>query len=282
MFISKDDISDEIKQKIASEINSGATAFVAKMWTKESKVLENSYTLRWFSPTLELKLCGHATMASAMALFDHSLKTTGNYMNEIKFVTKFCGTVEAIVNNNEEPITINLPINDCQPLNKSMNPWIEDMIKTTLGPEIDFNSIEDIQYSIGTKYLLLKLRDESETEELIHKISPDFQKLLKIETNGSVIAIIVTEKPIQTKNVDLLCRLFCCWLGFDEDYVCGSAHTVLAPFWRREYKKNGIEKERLINKQCSQRGGTLICDIIGQRVELTGKTKTFVKGFIEV
>ena len=80
----------------------------------------------------------------------------------------------------------------------------------------------------------------------------------------------------------VLISSFAPWFGINEDPVTGAAHTVLAPFWNRHYKKNGIEFRELVGEQCSRRGGTVVCKLIGDRVQLIGRTKTTVSGVLKL
>ena len=253
-------------------MNLSETAFVANAWTKGSKQANNTFTLRWFTPTIEIELCGHATIAAARALFDSHLKGSDN---TIKFETKFKGTLEAI-RFTENDFSIDLPLNDCKPIDRNKNLWIEDIIENTLGSEVTQNDIKSVELSEETKYLLIGLKDS--VEDLISKVSPDFDKLLRIDTKDTVKAVFVTQRPKDDKSIHFYSRFFAPWLGVNEDPVTGSAHTVLAPYWMRQYKQNGLEIKELIGKQCSKRGGIVCCRIDGDRVHLRGTTRIVVTG----
>jgi PhzF family phenazine biosynthesis protein len=256
-------------------MNISETAFVANAWTKGTPVEPNRYTLRWFTPTNEVELCGHATLASARAVFDRELKNSTN--NTIKFETKYKGLLEAVVNSSLNIITLNFPVNDCQPLDTGSNPWVSDVIKHTLGPNLSPDLIVGVEYSSGTKKVVLRMKDTPESDGVIYQVVPNIDELLKIDSNGLCRGVCVTQKA---ESVHFLSRYFSPWNGIVEDPVTGALHTALAPYWKREYSKIGVQLKQLIGKQCSSRGGVIICEIIGDRVQLSGSTTPVVSGVL--
>ena len=276
LYIIKDDISDEIKQNIATEMNLVTICFVAKAWNKDSNIENKTFTLRWFTPTTELLLCGHATLAAARAVFDNLLQET-DY--SIRFHTKFKGIVEARTNSNRQTIALDFPSNDCKPIDLKTNPLIENIIRNILGKDLTLNQVKEIEICKEIKYLLVCLEDG---DDLIFKVSPNFSQLLQIPNNSLVNLVIVTQRPKDQANINFNSRVFAPWLGVNEDPVCGSAHTVLAPFWKRQNEKSGLQSDKLVGKHCSKRGGIVICKVFGQRVQLSGQVKTVVKGILKV
>lgn len=201
-------------------MNISETAFVAKGWLRSSsKDSLSHYTLRWFTPTDEVELCGHATLATASVLFDRMEKTLNsaeNKINKLTFETKFKGILEAMIDWTTKSIYLNFPTNDCSPLEKSHNSWIEDIAKNTLGPQLSSSYLQDIQYSSGAKKLLLRLKDSPESDKLIYKVMPNFDKLSKVNTNGLVRGVIVTQKSDNIERVHFLSRYFAPWVGVNE------------------------------------------------------------------
>ena len=260
-------------------MNISETAFVANAWTKGSNETTNQFTLRWFTPKNEVNLCGHATLASAKVVFDRLHKHSENKSNEIQFKTKFKGTLKAVLNSSENTITLDFPLNDCESVDRKTNPWVEDIIEQTLGPELSEDIVQEVEYSKGTKKLLIKLKDSTESEKIISRVEPNFEKLLKIQTKGLVRGVIVTQKG---QRVHFLSRYFSPWNGINEDPVCGSAHTVLAPYWKRQLETSHNHIDQLIGQQCSLRGGTVFCRIVGDRVLMSGKTRTVVNGVLKL
>ncbi|CAL8080162.1 unnamed protein product [Orchesella dallaii] len=288
-----DDISDDMKQKIAAEINLSETAFVSQGWTKDHKLMtaEGSQlyrrTLRWFTPTNEVQLCGHATVASTKALMEAEL--TDKYLDPatknvtVNFESKNRGKLGAAVSKDNGRITLNFPSNPTHKLNKSEHPWIDEMIVTTLGERVSPEFVEDVQYSPGTKILLVRLSDGLTHAEL-RQVSPDFKKLLRIDTGDFVHDIIVTVKGVspsegEDAGPNFYSRFFAPWDGVDEDSVTGVAHTVLTPYWTQEFsKKESREIGILFARQHSTRGGNLYCTLLGDRVNLAGEARVVIKG----
>jgi PhzF family phenazine biosynthesis protein len=201
-------------------MNISETAFVAKGWLRSSlKDSLSHYTLRWFTPTDEVELCGHATLATASVLFDRmeqTLNSAENKTNKLSFETKFKGILEAMIDWTTKSISLNFPTNDCSPLEKSHNSWIEDIAKNTLGPQLSSSYLQDIQYSSEAKKLLLRLKDSPESDKLIYKVMPNFDKLTKVNTNGLVRGVIVTQKSDNIERVHFLSRYFAPWVGVNE------------------------------------------------------------------
>lgn len=228
-------ISDELMQQIAMENNLSETAFFVEDGDK--------YQLRWFTPTTEVDLCGHATLASAHVLFEH----LGYDKEEIRFS---CNSGELSVQKEDGRLVMNFPASE---LNISAVPDI-------LEEAIEIPSKELYR---DTDYLYVV-----ENEEQVQNLNPDIRLLKKADVRG----IIVTAPG---KEVDFVSRFFAPGAGVDEDPVTGSAHTMLTPYWSKE-----LGKRELVARQVSQRGGTVYCKFLGDRVELGGTAKTFMKGTI--
>ena len=257
-------------------MNLSETAFVTKGWNKDTKTEETRFTLRWFTPTKEVELCGHATLASSRAIFDVFSKEKSSKSSVIRFDTKFKGIISARLA--QELLTIDFPLNESQPMDKTQS-WIEAIVRFTIGLKLNQEVVQEIEFSKVTQKLLLRLKDVSNPEETIRLVSPDFDKLMTIDTNDMVRGVIVT---IRSDQVHFLSRYFTPWNGINEDPVTGAAHTVLAPYWKKQFEMMGTEVQELIGYQCSQRGGTVVCRIEGERVHLSGKTRPFLSGIIDV
>ncbi len=206
---------------------------------------DNLFEIRWFTPVAEVELCGHATLATAHVLFNH-LRYKGE---RLVFESVYCGKLE--VYKKEEYLTLNFPV---------------DKIKPTLPPDHLFQSLGRKPLEIWkgkTDYLLYY-----PSQEDIEEIKPDFVLLKKIETRG----IIVTAPGYE---YDFVSRFFAPYLGINEDPVTGSAHTSLVPF--RAHRLNKPEFEA---RQLSTRGGFLKCQLMGERVLISGKACTYMIGSI--
>ena len=229
----------EIMQKIANENNLSETAFFVKD--------DDFYDIKWFTPEIEVDLCGHATLAAGHVMFEHLgfNKTTipFNSNSGALFVSKF-----------QDKINLNFPQTPVTPLQSDVD-W-----EAILGvkPSQVFQAGPDI---------LTLYNSESEVVAL----SPNFEALKKVTTRG----LIATAHC--KKRFDFVSRFFGPAAGINEDPVTGSAHTALTPFWGKR-----LQKKAMRAKQLSKRGGLLYCQLIekGNRVLISGKAVTYMKGEI--
>jgi len=304
-----DDISDDTKQKIANEANLSDTAFVSLRWTKPTSDEEEEpepsnnisafasgrnaiiirRTLRWLTPTSEVPLCGHATVASTKALVATLLDKEPELKEEkdeilIEFESRFRGLLGATFDCKSERITLNFPSSPCMPLYAEGEKWIEQMIEATLHPELTADSIQDIQYSPSAKIALLRLGDHLNENDL-RRVNPDFLRLKSVENCDDMFGVLVTVKgrnpDVENEQPHFYSRFFAPWYGVNEDPVCGAAHTVLTPYWTKEYF-NGFG-ETLLARQHSTRGGNLYCTLVdSERVTLGGEARIIIKGELVV
>ncbi|MBU1718121.1 MAG: PhzF family phenazine biosynthesis protein [Bacteroidetes bacterium] len=232
-------LSDDTMQKIAMENNLAETAFYVRQGDK--------FELRWFTPTIEVDLCGHATLAAAYVLF-----YLENYPeSEICFYSPKSGNL--IVRRQDDFLTMNFPTDIVE--------HIDLFSDLTAG----FNQKPIEALKGKTDYLLVF---ENETE--IMSIIPDFDKISKLNARG----IIVTSKG---DKVDFVSRFFAPQSGVNEDPVTGSAHTTLIPYWA-----NILDKNELTAMQLSKRRGYLKCKYLNDRVEISGQAKLYLTGLINV
>jgi len=234
-------LDDELMQNIAMENNLAETAFYVKSG--------NEYHIRWFTPTLEVDLCGHATLAAAFVLFNFENHTDA----EIRFHSPRSG--ELIVTRHGDSLTLNFPSDSIKP--------VELTSELTAG----FNLKPVEAYKGKTDYMLV-FENESQVKELI----PEIDLIEKITARG----IIITA-PGDT--ADFVSRFFAPQSGIDEDPVTGSAHTTLTPFWAKKLGKNELSAIQL-----SGRKGYLNCKYLNERVEISGQARLYLKGeiFIEI
>lgn len=197
-------ISEEIMQNIAMEMNLSETAFLLKK--------DEGYILRWFTPEEEVDLCGHATLASAHILWEE------DYLDKDKeaiFYTK-SGVLKAF--KNDEYITLDFPL---EKANEITPP--EELVKAFNIPFL-FVGKNRMDY-------LIEIQDE----EILKKLKPDFELLEKVEARG----IIITSRSSKTE-FDFISRFFAPRVGIKEDPVTGSAHSCLGPYWSEKLKKNQL------------------------------------------
>jgi PhzF family phenazine biosynthesis protein len=227
----------ETMQKIALENNLAETAFFVKK--------DDGYELRWFTPTVEMDLCGHATLASAHVLYE----LLGEITDVLKFQTK-SGLLT--VEKKDDLLVLDFPSRPAAACE------IPDGLIKTIGK---------------TPKEVLKSRDYLmvyESEEEVRAIKPNFAALLEIDTH----AVIVTAKG---SDSDFVSRFFAPEVGVFEDPVTGSAHCTLIPYWAEK-----LGKTKLFARQVSARGGELFCELVGDRVRIGGNAALYLKGNIFV
>jgi len=231
--------SDEILQKIASENNFSETAF----FTRNS---EGTYKLRWFTPTTEVDLCGHATLATAHVLWRHE----GETKETITFLTK-SGSL-TVTRGEKYLITMNFPS------------WSARVVPPP--PDVkEILSAEPIACLQARDYLF-----EFANEETVRNLKPDILRL----AGWSTLGVIATAPG---REVDFVSRFFAPRAGIPEDPVTGSAHCTLIPFWAARLGKTSLHA-----RQVSARGGELFCENLGERVKIAGRAITYLNGVIEV
>jgi len=230
-------LKDDIMQKIAMENNLSETAF----YIKDGEY----YHIRWFTPTVEVDLCGHATLATAFVLFNHE-KQEGN---KIRFKSLRSG--ELSVTRSGDLITLNFPADVIAQAEQN----------TQIG---ECFNIRPMQIYKGKTDYMMVFGSETDIELLI----PNLNKIKSLDCRG----VIVTAPG---ENVDFVSRFFGPQSGVDEDPVTGSAHTTLTPYWSQR-----LGKETLTAIQLSARKGFLNCKINGDRVDISGKCRLYLKGEI--
>ena len=231
-------LEDQVMQQIAAENNLAETAFI--------RTDLSPYQIRWFTPTVEVDLCGHATLASAYILFNEK-----NFKEVIRFQSLRSG--ELMVTNNEDLLTLDFPVDKIIPISIK-NEWIE-----AIGSPI-------LEAYTGRTDLILQV----ENETIVKEIQPDFASIKR----WPYVGVIVTAKGT---DVDFVSRFFGPAVGVDEDPVTGSAHTSLVVYWSKKLKKT-----KLRARQESKRQGNLLCEINGERALITGKAQLYLKGEIYV
>lgn len=228
---------DELMQQIAAENNLAETAFIVPV--------SQGYELRWFTPTVEVDLCGHATLASAYIVFEE----LGHSQSYINFYTKVNGLLR--VNRTGNKLAMNFPIDKVIPA----TPPATLLEALKIKPTETFKGISD--------YLLIV-----DDQQIIYQCTPDFQLLSQVDTRG----VIISSK---SDKFDFISRWFGPQVGVPEDPVTGSAHTTLAAYWSSKLKQKS-----LIGHQVSKRGGVIYCDVDNDRVVLSGHAILFMKGHI--
>ncbi|MCK5304802.1 MAG: PhzF family phenazine biosynthesis protein [Candidatus Heimdallarchaeota archaeon] len=237
-------------QKIAAEMNLSETAFLYVPNVDEIKKL-NRFRLRWFTPQVEVNLCGHATLATSHLLF-HILKIDSNS------VTYETLSGELIASKTEDGVILDFPMND---------PEITEPLPTLLNA-LGVKTAEAFAYSKGVTDMLIEL----DSVETISDLKPDYERLKRLSLGLEIRGVIVTARG--GENYDFISRFFAPWVGINEDPVTGSAHTILAPYWAKI-----LGKKEMKGYQMSKRGGEITVKISeNNRVELIGKSILILKG----
>jgi PhzF family phenazine biosynthesis protein len=242
--------NDEVLQLIAAEMNLSETAFLHNK-TEEPFEKSGAFSLRWFTPETEVPLCGHATLASAAVLFyDVPLST-----DEIVFDTR-SGKLAAKKENGK--IILDFPSNEPVPTNPD-----QELLKA-----VGVTEFENTLLSKQTKDLLIHMPDEKS----LLNLKPNFEQMKSISTTEGIWGVIVTSRG--HPPYDFTSRFFAPWLGINEDPVTGAAHTVLAPYWSKIFKKKEMRAY-----QASPRGGEMKLRIrSNNRVDLIGNAVIISKG----
>lgn len=231
-------IPDSLMQAIAAENNQSETAFFSREGS--------AFKLRWFSPTTEISLCGHATMASAHVLLKHS----GWFSELVQFHTR-SGVLK--VQTSDDDYIIDLPGQTVTmaPANQSLS--------EALG-------LEPLELWAAADDYLVVLKNEAAVCDL----KPDIERLRSLDKKG----VIVTAPG---DDMAFVSRSFFPQLGINEDPVTGASHCILAPYWG-----NRLGAKAMRAAQLSARGGRLWCEARGDRVLLRGKAVTYLIGAITV
>uniref|UniRef100_A0A6I8NCE4 Phenazine biosynthesis like protein domain containing n=1 Tax=Ornithorhynchus anatinus TaxID=9258 RepID=A0A6I8NCE4_ORNAN len=249
----ENELDEDKHQKIAREMNLSETAFIRKLHPTDDFTQSSCFGLRWFTPTSEVPLCGHATLASAAVLF-HKRK---NINSTLTFVT-LSGELKA--RQVEDDIVLDLPLYSTY-IQDSQE--VDDMIKAAVGDV----QIQDIRYSPDIKKLLVRLSDKYE-RSFLENLKVAAQNLPQFERTGKVKGLILTLKGQpggKPQAYDFYSRYFAPWYGIPEDPVTGSAHAVLSGYWSQQ-----LGKKEMRAFQCSCRGGELKMSLRDdQRVDIS-------------
>jgi PhzF family phenazine biosynthesis protein len=234
-------LPDKLMQQIALENNLSETVFFVPAEKKDA-----DYDIRWFTPELEINLCGHATLASAFVIFEILQRKKK----------------EIIFNSKSGLLTVS----------KKKNILLMDF--PSWKPEKFSEYPGELSASLGNPEIegVYKYRDylvELKNEETVKRIQPDFTMMKKIGEK-----IIITARG---KEVDFVSRFFAPTAGIDEDPVTGSAHSQLIPFWSQK-----LNKIRMRAGQLSKRGGDIYCEQKGERVIIGGSCVFYMKGKISL
>jgi len=233
-------LPDALLLAIAQENNLSETAYLVQ----ES----DGYRLRWFTPTTEVTLCGHATLAAAHVLYNH----LGYEADKVIFHT-LSGALT--VKRTPDGYMMNFPTDTL----RQVSAPLALIVALGITPSKVFLGRED--------YLAVM-----ENRQQVADLHPDFAALRRLQGRG-----VIATAPCDDNSSDFVSRCFYPNAGIDEDPVTGSAHTTMAPYWAER-----LGKTELFARQISRRGGTLKCRLLDDRVELIGHAITYMTGIAHI
>jgi PhzF family phenazine biosynthesis protein len=228
---------DSWHQAVAAEMNLAETAFLTKQG--------DGFRLRWFTPKVEVALCGHATLASAHVLFQEGLARPDE---TIRFHTQ-SGVLTAKRKGDE--IELDFPLEPDAPIDPPAN------LAKALGVPLKYVGKNRFDYLV-----------EVDSEATLRTLTPDFKLLMTVTQRGA----IVTSRSSEPR-FDFMSRFFAPGVGIDEDPVTGSAHCCLGAYWQRQ-----LGKSEFLAFQASARGGIVRVRVDKKRAYLGGKAVTVLKG----
>jgi PhzF family phenazine biosynthesis protein len=230
-------LPDETLRAIAAENNLAETAYLVPHG--------EDYSIRWFTPTVEVPLCGHATLASGWVVLNRLEPRRAS-------VTFHSRSGPLTVARDGERLAMDFPANPVAP--SAGNPALVAALGAT--PR---------ELHEGLQWLAVY-----ESEEQVRALKPDFRARGLLDIHGAIVTA-------PGRDCDFVSRFFAPAIGIDEDPVTGAAHTRLVPYWARRLGKN-----RLFARLVSARGGELWCELKGGRVAMAGHATLYLEGTIEV
>jgi PhzF family phenazine biosynthesis protein len=257
-------IADDLMQRIAVENNVAETAFFVK-------TAPGAYHLRWFSPSREVDLCGHATLASAWTIFNY----VDTALNEVRFMTR---SGELVVTRGENGNIMSLPSAASEPFTAP------DGFAQALGAALGAPQPQELHISAkggaGARALIAVWNSPDQIKAL--KPGADLKDVLMQIQCGSLLATAQGDGPAgeggqDNKPYDMVSRFFAPYWGVTEDPVTGSAHCALTPFWAKR-----LGKKQLKARQASPRGGDLLCTDDDARTIIQGNCALYLTGEIEI
>jgi PhzF family phenazine biosynthesis protein len=280
-------------QSVASEINSPVTCFL-------DHLKDNNFMIRWFTPTKELELCGHATIASSHVIYNECKLVTGS--ESLRFQSRFCGiiTVKAETGIGEE-------VHDDKNMRIELSFPLSTIVESSLTPD-DYQAIgscfkvdrDDLLFVGKTAYDLVLVVKSEVFHAMPSSSTIDFNEVKKINTSRGIIITTTgnryssaalkefnnTNAPaVEDKKYDYFLRMFLPRYGINEDFVSGSAFSAMAPYWttflmEKNHLGESPRGRSLLGYQASGRGGEVLTTVSDDdsRVYLSGSCRTVMSG----
>jgi len=242
------ELSNKKMQAIAKELGLSETAFIIQIGKP------NKYAIRFFSPVMEIPLCGHATLAASKIIFEITPNIKNIHFTNIQ-------NLDLIIRRNGKKIEMDFPIYDTVPENAP-----EELLKA-----LGIDEIVNIVFNKETNILLIEI----ESGKLLNNLSPDFERLKR--SHNSINGVLVT--AISERNdFDFESRYFWPWSGTNEDPVTGGTHTFLAKYWGTK-----LNKKKMNSYQCSERTGFMEVQIIDDKIlTIKSEAQIILKGELRI
>jgi PhzF family phenazine biosynthesis protein len=239
---------DEKMQLIAKELGLSETAFITQI------AGSNKYSIRYFSPIMEIPLCGHATLAASKVLFEIFPEMQKIHFENIQ-------GLDLIIKKDGEAIEMEFPVYDTVPQDTP-----EKLLKA-----LGIKEITNSEFNKETNILLLEI----ESSELLENLSPNFERLK--HSHNSINGVLVTAIS-QRSNYDFESRYFWPWSGTNEDPVTGGTHTFLSKYWSTR-----LNKKKMNSYQCSERTGFMEVELISdKKLTIKSKAQIVLKGELRI
>jgi PhzF family phenazine biosynthesis protein len=238
-------LADELMLQIAQEINASETTFLLPHAQQPA-----AYSLRFFTPTVEIDLCGHATLAAAHVVFAH-------LQPMLEHLTFYAQQDTLIAQRTSQGIALQFPLLAAQPI-------------TAPAALLQAFGLAGVRAAAYSPVLGMVLLEVSSREEVLG-LEPDFDQLLRLAAPFDLKEVVVTSRD---ERYDFVSRCFCPWIGIPEDPVTGAAHALLAAYWQPI-----LGKQTMTAYQASRRGGIVQMAIISpEQVTLTGQAVLVLEG----
>ncbi len=242
-------LPDKVLQAIAQENNLAETAFIVPCPDPETA----DFDLRWFTPALEVALCGHATLASG-----HLILASAPDLPAVRFSTRKAGVLTVV--RGPDGYLMSLP---AWAADEAVTGAKATAIATALGAEP-----REI-WSRSNGYVVAVFASAAE----VRALRPDYRAIVALDPGSDMLMIATAPGDGDASSADVISRAFAPEAGIDEDSVTGSAHCVIAPYWSKR-----LGRANFSAYQASARGGHVGCAVIGDRVMLTGRARTVIEG----
>lgn len=235
------ELDDALMQNIAAEIGFSETAFI-------KQIEENTYSIRFFSPKMEIPLCGHATLASSKILFSTTSLETIRFIN--------CNNVELFIEKEANKIKMQFPVYDTE----------QTEVPQKLLEALGISEIVEKRYSLNNKIILIEI----ESAQKLADLKPDFTALKN--SHHGINGVLVTAIS-NNENFDFHYRYFWPWAGTDEDPVTGGVQTFLTKYWATK-----LNKKKFNTYQSSSRTGIMSTELVQDKVYILGEAVIVLEG----